>query len=115
MLGSLVAYWCSLCLIVSLVFVAIGCVFNEGRQFEDSASSFECGIDPIGSCRIPLALHFFLVAVVFVVFDAEMLLALPLICCPVGGFYWWFWPLFMLLLYVGLVVEFTMRTIDWKE
>src|SRR5262245_58685435 len=41
------------------------------------ADTYECGVDPVGSARIRLSIHFYLVAVLFILFDVESLLLIP--------------------------------------
>ena len=40
---------------------------------------FECGFIPIGTARSPFSLQFFLVALIFVIFDVELILLFPFI------------------------------------
>nr|YP_009271866.1 NADH dehydrogenase subunit 3 [Azemiops feae]AIM52672.1 NADH dehydrogenase subunit 3 [Azemiops feae] len=41
-------------------------------------SPYECGFDPLGNARTPISIQFFLVAILFILFDLEIILLLPI-------------------------------------
>jgi len=68
--------------------------------------AFECGFTPRGSSRINFCIKFFLVGVVFLIFDVEVCLIIPL---PFGHYYI---ILFLVILMVGLLYEWFYGGLD---
>nr|YP_010960542.1 NADH dehydrogenase subunit 3 [Atheresthes evermanni]YP_010960555.1 NADH dehydrogenase subunit 3 [Atheresthes stomias]WNH19925.1 NADH dehydrogenase subunit 3 [Atheresthes stomias]WNH37945.1 NADH dehydrogenase subunit 3 [Atheresthes evermanni]WNH37958.1 NADH dehydrogenase subunit 3 [Atheresthes stomias] len=84
----------------------------------EKLSPYECGFDPMGSARLPFSLRFFLVAILFLLFDLEIALLLPLpwgdqLTTPLLTFSWAAAVLFMLTL--GLVYEWIQGGLEWAE
>merc|ERR1712200_115941 len=66
-------------ILVSLVFF-LGVVFRKKINFyEEKISPFECGFTPIFNARLPLSIRFFLISLVFLVFDVELVILFPFI------------------------------------
>nr|YP_010384305.1 NADH dehydrogenase subunit 3 [Odontodactylus havanensis]UGW52159.1 NADH dehydrogenase subunit 3 [Odontodactylus havanensis] len=79
---------------------------------------FECGFDPKGSARLPFSLRFFLIAVIFLIFDVEITLLFPLasILKVVDLFSWLYTGFFfIIILLLGLYHEWNQGALDWAD
>ena len=68
-------------LLLAVGFVA-GIIFISGklgpkRNSENKDKNFECGIESVGNARIPFSVKYFLVAILFVLFDVEVIFLYP--------------------------------------
>nr|AFB19737.1 NADH dehydrogenase subunit 3 [Macronous striaticeps] len=84
----------------------------------EKLSPYECGFDPLGSARLPFSIRFFLVAILFLLFDLEIALLLPLpwatqLQDPTTTLIWA--TMLILLLTLGLVYEWTQGGLEWAE
>ena len=57
--------------------IAISELLGAKRRAIGKSNSYECGLEPVGSARLRLSIHFYLVAVLFILFDVESLLLIP--------------------------------------
>nr|CDN96584.1 NADH dehydrogenase subunit 3 [Cherax cainii] len=84
----------------------------------EKMSPFECGFDPKTSARLPFSLRFFLIAVIFLIFDVEITLLLPLASVTpfTNIFSWSFSGLFFLsILLLGLYFEWQKGALEWSN
>nr|AFV95243.1 NADH dehydrogenase subunit 3 [Bombina maxima] len=84
----------------------------------EKLSPYECGFDPLGTARLPFSMRFFLVAILFLLFDLEIALLLPTpwavqLDTPMLTI---FWSLLILsLLTIGLIYEWLQGGLEWAE
>nr|AWV84283.1 NADH dehydrogenase subunit 3 [Alarcta quadrimacula] len=82
----------------------------------ESSSPFECGFDPISSPRIPFSSHFFLIAVIFLIFDVELVVIMPLMMCLTSSKLidmYLIMVFFLIILIIGLFHEWNNKMLDW--
>nr|ADZ14661.1 NADH dehydrogenase subunit 3 [Limnonectes limborgi] len=84
----------------------------------EKLSPYECGFDPLGSARLPYSMRFFLVAILFLLFDLEIALLLPTpwathLSSPILTIIWA--SLILILLTVGFIYEWFQGGLEWAE
>nr|YP_009685836.1 NADH dehydrogenase subunit 3 [Fundulopanchax filamentosus]QDV92707.1 NADH dehydrogenase subunit 3 [Fundulopanchax filamentosus] len=84
----------------------------------EKLTPYECGFDPLGSARLPFSMRFFLIAILFLLFDLEIALLLPLpwgnhLPSPLTSFAWA--SSILILLTLGLIYEWAQGGLEWAE
>nr|UJI65680.1 NADH dehydrogenase subunit 3 [Basilia ansifera] len=102
---------------ISMIILMLILTLSMKKNFDrEKSSPFECGFDPKSSSRIPFSLHFFLIAVMFLIFDVEITLILPMILTFNFSkmISWMFMSIsFMLILLIGLYHEWNQGMLKW--
>nr|AOY39636.1 NADH dehydrogenase subunit 3 [Scolytinae sp. BMNH 1039996] len=62
-----------------IMIIALNFISKKSTHDREKMSPFECGFDPKSLARLPFSLQFFLIAIIFVIFDVELTLFLPMI------------------------------------
>nr|APX40804.1 NADH dehydrogenase subunit 3 [Phyllotreta tetrastigma] len=104
---------------ISLILVLLINLISKKTFYDrEKNSPFECGFDPISSSRLPFSLHFFLIAIIFLIFDIEIVLLFPLILTLklTNLFLYSFILLwFISILIFGLVHEWAQGALEWMK
>lgn len=105
-----------LLIIPSIIFILNIILSKKTLKNREKNSSFECGFDPISNTRIPFRIQFFLISLIFLIFDIEITLLIPLIysilffnISIIFSFI-----IFMLILIVRIYIEYSENIIEWK-
>nr|ASY95849.1 NADH dehydrogenase subunit 3 [Atta opaciceps] len=83
---------------------------------QEKMSPFECGFNPSSSARLPFSTQFFLISLIFLIFDIEITLLLPLIFLTLNfnPFIIFYSFMFLFILIIGLYIEYNEYSLDWK-
>nr|BAJ10941.1 NADH dehydrogenase subunit 3 [Amolops larutensis] len=66
-----------LAVLISATLITLSFWIPSATPDGEKLSPYECGFDPLGSARLPYSVRFFLVAILFLLFDLEIALILP--------------------------------------
>nr|YP_009171545.1 NADH dehydrogenase subunit 3 [Henicus brevimucronatus]AJW76400.1 NADH dehydrogenase subunit 3 [Henicus brevimucronatus] len=101
-----------------IVMIIASILSKKSINDREKSSPFECGFDPSSSARLPFSLRFFLIAVIFLIFDVEIALLLPIIIIM----HWSniiMWSIisifFLLILLIGLFHEWNQGALEWAN
>nr|YP_009674072.1 NADH dehydrogenase subunit 3 [Uranoscopus cognatus]QDC33617.1 NADH dehydrogenase subunit 3 [Uranoscopus cognatus]QDC33643.1 NADH dehydrogenase subunit 3 [Uranoscopus cognatus]QDC33656.1 NADH dehydrogenase subunit 3 [Uranoscopus cognatus] len=103
---------------LSVILLLISFWLPQMSPDHEKLSPYECGFDPFCSARLPFSLRFFLVAILFLLFDLEIALLLPLpwanqLPSPTLTFCWA--TIVLGLLTIGLIYEWLQGGLEWAE
>nr|YP_010354133.1 NADH dehydrogenase subunit 3 [Penicillifera tamsi]UOG84803.1 NADH dehydrogenase subunit 3 [Penicillifera tamsi] len=106
-------------IIISNIMMMISIILSK-KSFMDreKCSPFECGFDPKSFARIPFSLHFFLITVIFLIFDVEIVLIFPIITLfkMVNMLTWMKTSFFfIMILLIGLYHEWNQNMLNWTN
>nr|YP_010950144.1 NADH dehydrogenase subunit 3 [Sebastolobus macrochir]WMI36061.1 NADH dehydrogenase subunit 3 [Sebastolobus macrochir]BBC27420.1 NADH dehydrogenase subunit 3 [Sebastiscus marmoratus] len=104
--------------VLSMVLAIVSFWLPQMTPDHEKLSPYECGFDPLGSARLPFSLRFFLVAILFLLFDLEIALLLPLpwgdqLTSPLLTLLWA--AAVLALLTLGLIYEWVQGGLEWAE
>nr|YP_009917237.1 NADH dehydrogenase subunit 3 [Eucidaris tribuloides]QEF30097.1 NADH dehydrogenase subunit 3 [Eucidaris tribuloides]QEF30123.1 NADH dehydrogenase subunit 3 [Eucidaris tribuloides]QEF30136.1 NADH dehydrogenase subunit 3 [Eucidaris tribuloides] len=108
----------SLIIGISLVLAIAGQILPNRSNDNEKSSPYECGFDPLNSARLPFSFRFFLVAILFLLFDLEIALLFPL---PTAQTLASMEPfllissVFMIILALGLAFEWINGGLEWAN
>nr|URH16755.1 NADH dehydrogenase subunit 3 [Dolichorhinotermes longilabius] len=105
-------------IITTAVMIIATLLSKKTNKDREKSSPFECGFDPKNSARLPFSSRFFLIAVIFMIFDVEIALLLPMpITMTTSNMWSWMtisW-LFLLILIIGLYHEWNQGSLEWSK
>lgn len=101
---------------LSLVIIGLSYVRAPLRPDSEKQSSYECGFEPFSAPRQQFDVRFYLVGILFIIFDVEIAFLFPwaITLGEIGVFGFWSMMAFLSVLTVGFVYEWKKGALEWE-
>ena len=103
--------------VIVIALLLLNLFFAASKPNEEKLTTFECGFSPVEQARQKFSIHFYLVGILFLVFDLEVLLLFPaavsMYSIAQSGF--WILLFFLVVLTVGFVYEYASGALNYTS
>lgn len=102
--------------VVSLAAVVLSLLVAKQKPDPDKLSAYECGFDAFDDARHKFDVRYYLVAILFIIFDLEIAFLFPwaVTLGDIGMFGFWSMVVFLGVLTVGFIYEWKKGALDWE-
>ena len=103
-------------IILSSLIPTLSYILGIKKADLEKVSIYECGFDPFADSRQKFEIKFFLVAILFIIFDLEISFLFPwaILIYSLSLFAYWTMIIFLLILTIGLVYEWMKGGLEWE-
>ena len=100
---------------LSVAFIVINFVLSPKKPDPEKLSAYECGFEPFDDSRMEFDVRFYLVAILFIIFDLEIAFLFPwaISLGNLGPLGFWSMMVFLLILTIGFIYEWKKGALDW--
>nr|YP_010990649.1 NADH dehydrogenase subunit 3 [Klapperibrachys cremeri]WOW99080.1 NADH dehydrogenase subunit 3 [Klapperibrachys cremeri] len=107
----------TLVMIMNALFMFTIVLSKKTKMSREKNSPFECGFSPFSSSRKPFSTHFFLIATLFLIFDIEISIILPMTTTKMTNMQEWMFTstTTMMILMLGLIHEWKNGMLEWSK
>ena len=101
---------------LSIGFIVLNFLFSPKNPDPEKLSAYECGFEAFGDSRMEFDVRFYLVAILFIIFDLEIAFLFPWAVSlgNIGIFGYWSMMFFLLVLTVGFIYEWKKGALEWE-
>ena len=106
----------AIALSLSIGFILVNFVFSPKNPDPEKLSAYECGFDPFDDSRMEFDVRFYLVAILFIIFDLEIAFLFPwaISLGKIGIFGFVSMMIFLGILSIGFIYEWKKGALDWE-
>ncbi len=103
-------------LILSVGFIVLNFIASPKNPDPEKLSAYECGFEPFNDSRMEFDIRFYLVAILFIIFDLEIAFLFPwaITLGDIGIFGFVSMMIFLSILTVGFIYEWKKGALDWE-
>ena len=100
---------------LSVGFIVLNFLFSPKNPDPEKLSAYECGFEAFGDSRMEFDVRFYLVAILFIIFDLEIAFLFPwaISLGDLGPLGFWSMMVFLLILTIGFIYEWKKGALDW--
>ena len=100
---------------VSVGFILLNFLFAPKNPDAEKLSAYECGFEPFSDSRMRFDIRFYLVAILFIIFDLEIAFLFPwaITLSKIGNLGFWSMMIFLFVLTIGFIYEWKKGALDW--
>ena len=106
----------AIALILSFGFVILNFAFSPKNPDPEKLSAYECGFEPFNDSRMEFDVRFYLVAILFIIFDLEIAFLFPwaISLGNIGFLGFISMMIFLFILTIGFIYEWKKGALDWE-
>lgn len=111
-----ILFFIAIALGLSVVITILPFILGKRRPDSEKLSPYECGFEGEGPVRNQFDVQFYLVAILFIIFDLEVAFLFPWAVAlrNIGTFGFWSMMVFLTLLTIGFIYEWKRGALEWK-
>ena len=104
-----------LSLFLSILIFSLSFVIIKQKDDLEKLTAYECGFNPYGDARKIFDVKFYLVAILFIIFDLEAVFVFPWVLTLSSNFSWGFWTMieFLVELVIGFIYIWCSDALEW--
>jgi len=101
---------------LSVAFIVINFIFSPKKPDPEKLSAYECGFEPFNDSRMEFDVRFYLVAILFIIFDLEIAFLFPwaISLGSIGLLGFCSMMIFLFILTVGFIYEWKKGALEWE-
>jgi len=101
---------------MGVVILGLGAIVSVHKPDIEKNSPYECGFPPFENARIPFDIRYYMVAILFIIFDLETAFMFPwaVVLDKIGWFGFLSMAVFLTLLIIGFMYEWKKGALEWE-